>query len=95
MLNIILTIIILISLFKPQVLLAKKVKEKTNDEQRVILANNLRKIYSIMIATLEALVIMRYNEIIGMILIVIFLVLFFAISLPAAKENSKIIKELR
>ena len=54
----------------------------------------LRKIYAIMIATIESLALMRYTEIVGVILAIVFIVLFFVISLPAIKENKKITKEI-
>lgn len=52
MLNLILIIMLIISLFKPDILLAKKLKEKANDEQKVILTKNLRKICAIIVASL-------------------------------------------
>lgn len=54
MIDLILIIMIIVSLAKPNILLSKKMKEKAN----------------------------------------IFAILFFTISVPAIKENSKIIKEL-
>ena len=48
-----------------------------------------------MVATFESLALMRYTEFIGIILAVVFIILFFTISLPAIKENSKITKELK
>lgn len=95
MLDLILIIMILISLAKPDILLAKKMKEKANEEQKMILTKNLRKIYAIMVALIESVALMRYTEIVGIILTIIFIVLFFVISLPAIKENSKIVKELK
>ena len=47
-----------------------------------------------MIATIESLALMRYTEIVGVILAIVFIVLFFVISLPAIKENKKITKEI-
>lgn len=94
MLDLILIIMIIVSLVKPDVLLAKKMKEKANEEQKVILTKNLRKIYTIMVCMIESLALIRYNAIIGMILAIVFITLFFVISLPAVKENSAIIKEL-
>jgi len=95
MLDLILIIMIIVSLFKPDVLLAKKVKERANDEQKIVLTKNLRKIYAIMVALFESIALMRYNEMVGIILSIVFLILFFVISLPAIKENSKIVKELK
>ncbi len=94
MLDLILIIMLIISLFKPDILLSKKVKEKANDEQKIILTKNIRKSYAIMVALLESLALMRYNETIGIILGIVFAILAFKISLPANKENSKIMKEL-
>lgn len=94
MLDLILIIMLIISLFKPDILLSQKAKEVANEEQKKILIKNSRKIYVTMIATFESLAIMRYTEYVGMILAIIFIILFFVISIPAIKENKKIKKEL-
>lgn len=94
MIDLILIIMLIVSLFKPDVLLSKKMKEKTTDEQKGILTKNLRKIYAIMVALFESVALMRYTESVGIILSIVFIILFFVISLPAIKENSKIMKEL-
>ena len=94
MIELILIIIIIVSLAKPDILLSKKMKEKANEEQKNILTKNLRKIYAIMVALFESLALMRYKETVGIILTIVFLILFFVISVPAIKENSKITKEL-
>ena len=94
MIDLILIIIIIVSLAKPDILLSKKMKEKANEEQKNILTKNLRKIYAIMVALSESLALMRYKETVGIILTIVFLILFFVISVPAIKENSKITKEL-
>lgn len=94
MIDLILIIMIIVSLAKPDILLSKKMKEKANEEQKNILTKNLRKIYAIMVALFESLALMRYKETVGIILTIVFLILFFVISVPAIKENSKITKEL-
>lgn len=94
MLDLILIIMLIVSLFKPDVLLSKKMKEKANDEQKKILTKNLRKIYTITVALLESAALIRYTQALGSILAIVFIILFFVISLPAIKENSKITKEL-
>lgn len=94
MLDLFLIIILIISLAKPDILLAKKVKEKASDEQKQILVKNYRKIYAILIALFESLAIMRYSSIIGGVLAIIFIILFFTISWPATKQNKQILKEL-
>ena len=94
MLDLILIIILIISLVKPDVLLSKKLKEKANNEQKIILTKNLRKQYSILVGLLESSALIRYIGTFGAILAIIFIILFFKISLPAIKENSKIIKDL-
>lgn len=94
MLDLFLIIILIISLAKPDILLAKKVKEKASDEQKQTLVNNYRKIYAILIALFESLAIMRYSTIIGFVLVIIFFILFFTISWPATKQNKQIIKDL-
>ena len=94
MLDLILIIMLIMSLFKPDILLSKKIKEVANEEQKMILIKNSRKIYVIMIALFESLAIMRYTEVVGVILTIVFIILFFIISIPAVKENSKIRKEL-
>ena len=93
-LDLFLIIILIISLAKPDILLAKKVKEKASDEQKQILVKNYRKIYAILIALFESLAIMRYSTIIGFVLVIIFFILFFTISWPATKQNKQILKEL-
>lgn len=50
--------------------------------------------YAIMVVLFESVALMRYTEIIGIILSIVFIILFFVISLPAIKENLKITKEL-
>lgn len=94
MIDLILIIMLIVSLSKPEVLLSKKMKEKATDEQKKILTKNLRKIYAIIVALFESIALMSYTEIVGIILVVVFIILFFVISLPAIKENSKITKEL-
>ena len=94
MIDLILIIMLIVSLAKPDILLSKKMKEKATDEQKNILTKNLRKIYAIMVATFESLALMRYTEFIGIILAIVFIILFFVVSLPAIKENSRITKEL-
>ena len=86
MLDLFLIIILIISIAKPDILLAKNVKE--------ILVKNYRKIYAILIALFESLAIMRYSSIIGGVLAIIFIILFFTISWPATKQNKQILKEL-
>lgn len=94
MVDLILIIMLIISLVNPDILLSKKIKEKANSEQKTILTKNLRKQYSILIASLESVALSHYIGVIGIILAIVFIVLFFTISLPAIKENSKILKEL-
>ncbi len=94
MLDLFLIIILIISIAKPDILVAKNVKEKASDEQKQILVKNYRKIYAIVIALFESLAIMRYSTIIGLVLVVIFFILFFTISWPATKQNKQILKEL-
>ena len=95
MIDLILIIMLVISIFKPDILLAKNIKEKASEEQKTILTKNLRKIYAITVATFESLALMIYTEFIGVILALVFIILFFTLSLPAIKENSKITKELK
>ena len=93
-LDLFLIIILIISIAKPDILLAKKVKEKASDEQKQILVKNYRKIYAIIIALFESLAIMRYSTIIGFVLVIIFFILFFIFSWPATKQNKQILKDL-
>lgn len=95
MIDLILIIMLIVSLSKPDILLAKKVKEKANEEQKNIMVKNLRKIYAIMVGLFESMALMRYTEIVGIILTIVCIVLFVVISVPAIKENSKIMKELK
>ena len=94
MLDLILIILIIISLFKPDILLAKKVKEKASEEQKMTVAKNLRKIYATLVGLIESIALIRYSEIVGIILAIVFLVLFCIFAIPGIKENSKILKEL-
>ena len=57
-------------------MLFSNVKEKVLDEQKQILVTNYRKIYAILIALFESLVIMRYSTIVGSVL-ALFLFFFF------------------
>ena len=91
MLDLILIIFLIISIWKPEVLLAKKVREKADEEQKKILVKNLRKIYGVLIALLESAALMRYISVVGLVLVIVFLVLFFVFVVPAIKENRKII----
>lgn len=96
MIDLILIIMLIVSLFKPDVLLSKKMKERATDEQKKILTKNLRKIYAILVVTFESAALRRYTEteFVGTIVLIVFLILFFVIALPAIKENLKITKEL-
>lgn len=94
MLDLILIIMLIVSFSKPDVLLSKKMREVANDEQKAILTKNLRKIYAILIGLIESVALIRYFTMVGIVLSVVCLVLFLVISLPAAKENRKIVKEL-
>ena len=94
MLDLFLIIILIISVAKPDILLAKNVKAKASAEQKQILVKNYRKMQAILIALFESLAIMRYSTIIGFVLVIIFFILFFTISWPATKQNRQILKDL-
>lgn len=94
MIDLILIIMLIVSLSKPDILLAKKMKENANEEQKEILVKNLRKVYALLVALLESVALMSYTKIIGAILAVVFLILFCVIAIPAVKTNSKIVKEV-
>ena len=94
MLDLILIIMLIVSLSKPEILLSKKIREKANEEQKDILSKNSRKQYSIIIGLLESAALIRYAETIGAILGIVCIVLFFKMALPAIKENKAILKEL-
>lgn len=99
MIDLILIILLIVSISKPDVLLGKKVKEKANEEQKNILAKNIRKTYGILIAVLESMAIRRYVDddlgIVFLIISIVLLVLFFVFALPGIKENRRILKELK
>lgn len=100
MIELILIIILIISLFKPEILLSKKMKEKANEEQKKVLTKNLRKIFAIVIVPIsfdpiEKLGIMRDTSFLGLILAIVFFVLVFAVALPAIQENNRIVKEIK
>ena len=94
MLDLILIIMLIVSLFKPDVLLSKKMKEKANEEQKIVLTNNLRKQYFVIVGLLESASLIRHFGTVGRIIGIVFLVLFFTVCLPAIKETNKIAKEL-
>ena len=103
MIDLILIIMLIVSLAKPDVLLSKKMKEKATDEQKKILTKNLRKIYAIIVAGIEVSFLMghfessafmRQFEFVWIILAIVFIILLFVVFLPAIKEFSRIKKEL-
>ena len=94
MIDLILIVLLIISIFKPDILLSNKAKEQATEEQQKELVKNLRLLYGLMVAMFESLAILRYSTLIGGILSLIFVVLFFALAIPAAIRNSKIMKEL-
>lgn len=98
MLDAILIILLIVSISKPDVLLAKKIRAKANDEQKKVLAKNLRKIYGIFIAVIELQALRRYvDEDLGLVLLIatiILLILFFIFAIPGIKQNKEIIKNL-
>lgn len=100
MIELILIIILIIGLFKPEILLSKKMKEKANEEQKKVLTKNLRKIFAIVIVPIsidpiEKLGDMMYTNFLGLILAIVFFVLVFAVALPAIQENNRIVKEIK
>lgn len=99
MLDLILIILLIVSISKPDILLAKKVREKANDEQKNVLAKNLRKIYGFLIATIETVALHRYVdgdlEIVLHIVTIVIFILFCVFAIPGIKENRKILKELK
>jgi hypothetical protein len=90
---------LIISFSKPEILLNRKMKEKANDEQKAILVKNIRKIYCISIVIIETGAMSRYASSDWTILILVALIvesiLLFKYSIPAIKENRKIINELK
>lgn len=99
MIDLFLIILLIVSISKPDILLSKKVKERANEEQKNLLAKNIRKVYGILIAVIETMAIRRYvNEdfsIILLIISIILLVLFFILAIPGIRENRKILKDLK
>lgn len=67
-------------------MLFSNVKEKVLDEQKQILVTNYRKIYAILIALFESLVIMRYSTIVGSVL-ALFLFFFFFLQFLGLLQN--------
>jgi len=98
MLDLFLIILLIISIFKPDIMLSKKTKEKASEEQKHTLAKNYRKIFGLCIATIELNALRRYvGEGMGIILLlatIVVIILFFVLAIPAIKENRKINKEL-
>lgn len=94
MIDAILLGLLLVSLVKPDVLLSKKVKDKATEEQKAFLAKNYRKVYGLLIATIESLALSMYIGPVGCILALVCAVLFFVIAWPASKENRKLVKEI-
>lgn len=99
MLDLFLIILLIISISKPDVLLAKKVKESTTEEQKNTLAKNFRKIYGLLIATIECTALQRYIDsdfsFIFLLVSLVLLVLFFVFAIPAIKENREIVKNIK
>jgi hypothetical protein len=99
MLDLILIIMLIISLSKPDILLNKKMKEGASDEQKIILTRNFRKIFGIGIAIFETGALSRYLSggwsILILAMIVVELILFFKYVVPAIKENKKINNEIK
>lgn len=99
MIDLFLIILLIVSISKPDILLSKKVKERANEEQKNLLAKNIRKVYGILIAVIETMAIRRFvNEdfsIILLIISIILLVLFFILAIPGIRENRKILKDLK
>lgn len=99
MIDLILIILLIISISKPDILLSKKVRDKANEEQKAILAKNIRKTYGFLIALIETTALCRYVDeeliIVLLIIAIILLVLFFIFALPGIKENRKILKDLK
>lgn len=73
----------------------KKIIEKASEEQRNALIKDTRKIWSCSIGIFESFALMRYIGDIGIVLVVVILILFGIFAVPAAIENSKILKELK
>lgn len=99
MIDLILIILLIVSISKPDILLAKKVREKASEEQKNILVKNIRKTYGFLIATIETVALRRYvDDDLGIVLLIVtilLLVLFFIFALPAIKENRQILKDLK
>ncbi len=99
MIDLVLIILLIVSISKPDILLAKKVREKANDEQKNILVKNIRKTYGFLIATIETVALRRYvDDDLGIVLLIVtilLLVLFFVFALPGIKENRQILKDLK
>lgn len=99
MLDLILIILLIISIAKPDILLAKKVREKANEEQKNVLAKNIRKVYGFLIATIETVALHRYVdgdlEIVLHIVTIVIFILFCVFAIPGIKENRKILNELK
>ncbi len=99
MIDLILIILLIVSISKPDILLAKKVREKASEEQKNILVKNIRKTYGFLIATIETVALRRYvDDDLGIVLLIVtilLLVLFFVFALPGIKENRQILKDLK
>ena len=97
MISLILIILLIISLAKPDILLSKKIKDKATEEQQQILIKNSRKLYGTIIFLIEAGSLNTIEEIPDMLILIleiIAIILFFYLGWPARKEISKINKEL-
>lgn len=86
-------ILLIVSLVKPDAFLTKEMKEKVNEEQKKVLATSYRKMYSIIAGLIWSVILENYLSI-GLILAIVFIILFLKVALPAKKEISKITKEL-
>ena len=59
MIDLILIVLLIISIFKPDILLSNKAKEQATEEQQKELVKNLRLLYGLMVAMFESLAILR------------------------------------
>jgi len=97
MISIILIILLIVSISKPDIFLSAKNKAKLSEEEIKKYANNSRKIYSIIIILFESTSLITYGSeilsIIGIIAAIVSIILFFKLSLPAIKENKAMLEK--
>ncbi len=88
-------IFLVISYFKPNILLSKKVREKVDEKQKEILVKNRREIYFLLVVTFEFVTDTVVAPWWFNLFTISFCIVMWILTIPQIKENRKIIKEAK